>query len=170
MMRILIALLLLLAALTFALGISQPILHMEKFYFFEETPSILSLIRSLWLEDSWLIAIAVLAFSVLFPLLKLTIVFISAISPTARLAHSSVIAWTGVLSKWSMMDVLLVALVIVATKTSGMANAIVQPGLWFYALSALAGAAAAGILKRGSSTSIEAGARYTNQQKDNSGR
>ena len=36
-----------------------------------------------------------------------------------------------------MMDVMLVALVIVAAKTSGMASAFTQPGLWFYAASAI---------------------------------
>jgi paraquat-inducible protein A len=42
------------------------------------------------------------------------------------------------MSKWSMMDVLLVALVIVAAKTSGIASAFTQPGLWFYAGSTVA--------------------------------
>jgi paraquat-inducible protein A len=42
-----------------------------------------------------------------------------------------------VLGKWSMMDVMLVAIVIVAAKTSGMASAFTQPGLWFYAASAI---------------------------------
>ena len=45
------------------------------------------------------------------------------------------------LTKWSMMDVLLVAIVIFATKTSGLAQAFTQPGLWFYAGSSLAVAA-----------------------------
>ena len=51
-MQILIALLLFVAIFCFALGITLPVLHMQKLYFFEETPSILSLIETLWLEDS----------------------------------------------------------------------------------------------------------------------
>jgi len=50
-----------------------------------------------------------------------------------------------VLSKWSMMDVLLVAIVIFATKSSGLAQAFTQPGLWFYAGSSLAVAAMSGL-------------------------
>ena len=146
-MRILIALLLFVAIFCFTLGITMPILHMQKLYFFEETPSILSLTHALWLEGSALLALVVLLFSVVFPLLKLGIIFITAIAPTAELAHSPLIRWAGVLSKWSMMDVLLVALVITAAKTSGLAEAIVQPGLWFYAISALCGAIVAGLLK-----------------------
>ena len=146
-MQILIALLLFVAVFCFALGITLPVLHMQKLYFFEETPSILSLVQSLWQENSTLLAVVVLLFSVVFPLLKLGIVFITAIAPKAELAHSPLIRWASVLSKWSMMDVLLVALVITAAKTSGLAEAIVQPGLWFYAISALCGAIAAGLLK-----------------------
>lgn len=48
------------------------------------------------------------------------------------------------LSKWSMMDVLLVAIVIFAAKTSGLAEAFTQPGLWFYAASSML----AGLLHR----------------------
>ena len=47
-----------------------------------------------------------------------------------------------------MMDVMLVALVIVAAKTSGVADAFTQPGLWFYAGSALSVTAAHFILGR----------------------
>ena len=47
-----------------------------------------------------------------------------------------------------MMDVLLVALVIFAAKTSGLANAFAQSGMWFYAGSAISGAIAAALLKR----------------------
>lgn len=155
-MRILIALLLFVAIFCFALGITLPILHMQKLYFFEETPSILSLTHALWLEGDGLLAVVVLLFSVLFPLLKLGIVFITAIAPTAELAHSPLIRWAGVLSKWSMMDVLLVALVITAAKTSGLAEAIVQPGLWFYAISALSGAIAASLLKRNPTSAASA--------------
>ena len=54
-MRILIALLLFVAIFCFALGITLPILHMQKLYFFEETPSILSLTHALWLEDDGLL-------------------------------------------------------------------------------------------------------------------
>ncbi len=36
-----------------------------------------------------------------------------------------------------MLDVVLVALVIFAAKTSGLATAFTQPGLWFFAASAV---------------------------------
>ena len=49
----------------------------------------------------------------------------------AATGHSG---WLRALSNWSMLDVVLVALVIFAAKTSGLATAFTQPGLWFFAL------------------------------------
>ena len=150
-MRVLIAFLLLASSFCFALGITLPIVHFQKLYFFKDTPSLLSLFTGLWAEKSYLIAIAILLFSIVFPITKLSIVFLTAIAPSARLAHSPLKKWAGVLSKWSMMDVLLVALVIFAAKSSGLATAAAQPGIWFYAASAISGATAAALLKRISS-------------------
>ncbi|MGI9389284.1 MAG: paraquat-inducible protein A [Boseongicola sp.] len=147
-MRVVVALLLLVASFTFALGISLPIVHFEKLYFLTESPSLIGIVTGLWSDGSLLIAAIVLLFSILFPLVKLVIVFIAAVAPETLVAHKSVLRHAGTLSKWSMMDVLLVALVIFAAKTSGLANAFAQPGLWFYATSAIAGAIAAGLLKR----------------------
>lgn len=147
-MRLVIAGLLFVAAFCFALGIVLPIVHFQKLYFFNETPSLAEIISGLWRDGSGLLAIAVLLFSILFPLVKLLIVFASAIAPKSGVVPSSVSKWAGTLSKWSMMDVLLVALVIFAAKTSGLADAFAQPGLWFYATSAISGAIAAGLLKR----------------------
>ncbi|MNL72332.1 Paraquat-inducible protein A [compost metagenome] len=52
------------------------------------------------------------------------------------------------LSRWSMMDVLLVAVVIFAAKSSGLAEAFTQPGLWFYAISALMAGALHGLAEK----------------------
>jgi len=158
-MRITIAFLLLLASIGFALGVTLPIIRFEKLYFLSETPSLIGLVTGLWNDGGWLLAAAVFLFSILFPLLKLIIVFISAIAPETLVAHKSVLRHAGTLSKWSMMDVLLVALAIFAAKTSGLASAIAQPGLWFYAASAISGAVAAGLLKRSQAASQEGSLR-----------
>ena len=155
MTRLYVAALLLMAAICFGLGITLPIIHVEKLYFFEDTPSLIEIVGEMWEAGNWLIVIAVAGFSILFPLMKLAIVFTTAIAPDAKLAHSPITRFAGTLSKWSMMDVLLVAIVIFAAKTSGLADASAQPGLWFYAASAISGAIAAGLLKRESNHSTD---------------
>ncbi len=118
----------------FALGITQPLVQFEKLYFFSETPSLLDIIVSLWGSENTSLAMVVLLVSVVFPAAKLLAVALEAGGGNmAGHLHRLL----PVLAKWSMMDVLLVALAIVAAKTSGFATALTQPGLWFYAGSAI---------------------------------
>ncbi|MEO0369581.1 MAG: paraquat-inducible protein A [Pseudomonadota bacterium] len=123
--------LLLVSAVSFGLGISMPLMKFEKLWLFSETPSLLGIIADLWIDNEVLLAFIVLAFSIFFPLAKLATVF------QAVCGGGPAAAWATALAKWSMMDVLLVAIVIFAAKTSGLANAFTQPGLWFFALSAI---------------------------------
>ena len=134
--------LLLIAAISFGLGISLPLMRFEKLYFFSETPSLISIIFDLWTGEEILLAIVVIAFSIVFPFLKLLTSFQAAFS------GKPVGGWTSALAKWSMMDVLLVAIAVFAAKTSGLANAISQPGLWFFAISAICVAVASSKLLR----------------------
>ena len=122
--------LLLLSAIFFGLGISLPLIKFEKLYFFSETPSLIGIVGGLWSDGSALLAMIIVLFSLLFPVLKMAVAFRSS------MRDEGLPVWAGMLSKWSMMDVLLVALVIFGAKTSGLASAITQPGIWFYALSA----------------------------------
>ena len=52
------------------------------------------------------------------------------------------------LANWAMMDVVRVALVIFAAKTSGLATAFTLPGLWFFALSVVLTVGASALLRR----------------------
>jgi len=123
-----------------ALGLTLPLVRFETLYFFSDTPSLLGIIVSLWNEENRLLAALVAAFSVVFPTAKIIAVSAETVGGIAADGRSArlVARLVPVMSKWSMMDVLLVALVIVAAKTSGIASAFTQPGLWFYAGSTVA--------------------------------
>lgn len=125
-----------LAPISFSLGIVLPLVRFESFYFFDETPSLIGIVHTLFAGGDYLLAILVGCFSILFPIVKQFAVMFEAFSH-GKEQPKFLIKLVPILSKWSMMDVLLVAIVIVAAKTSGMANAFSQPGLWFYAASAL---------------------------------
>jgi paraquat-inducible protein A len=139
-MRFAVPVLLLVAAVSFGLGISLPLMRFDKFYLFSETPSLLQVIAGLWTGGEQALAGVVALFSILFPLVKLFTVF------EAAFGFGRFPAWAGVLSKWSMMDVLLVAILVFAAKTSGLASAVSQPGMWFFGFSAVATALCAGPL------------------------
>jgi paraquat-inducible protein A len=127
-MRALVAVMLVASPLLFALGITLPLLTFEKLIFFRENPSLLGIVASLWKSGDMALAALVALFSILFPLAKMVAV-------AAELAATP--GWfqklVPFLIKWSMMDVMLVAIVIAAAKTSGLADAFSEAGLWCYA-------------------------------------
>ncbi len=134
-MNLVLPILLVVAPFLFALGITLPLMTFEKLFFFEETPSLIGVVLALW-DSNVALALLVALFSVVFPFVKMAAVMAEALTPPgseggwfARLVP--------VLSKWSMMDVMLVAIVIAAAKTSGLADAFTEAGLWCYAGAAL---------------------------------
>ena len=126
------------SAFSLALGLVLPLVRFEKLYFFSETPSLIGIVTSLWSQGSPALALVIALLSIVFPIAKLIGIAIEATAPSAGGRQDRAVArLLPILGKWSMMDVMLVALVIVAAKTSGMASAFTQPGLWFYAASAI---------------------------------
>ena len=126
------------SAFSLALGLVLPLVRFEKLYFFSETPSLIGIVTSLWSQGSLALAVVIALLSIVFPIAKLIGIAVEATAPSAGGRQDRAVArLLPILGKWSMMDVMLVALVIVAAKTSGMATAFTQPGLWFYAASAV---------------------------------
>lgn len=134
-MRYVLPVLIVLAPFLFALGLTLPLMTFEKLFFFEENPSLLGVVLAL-AESNVGLATLVGLFSVVFPFAKMTAVAAEALTPpgteSGRFARL-----VPFLTKWSMMDVMLVAIVITAVKTSGLANAFTEAGLWCYAGAAL---------------------------------
>jgi len=125
------SLFLLIAAISFGLGISLPLVRLEKLYFFTETPSLITVIAGLWNDGSMGLSMVIALFSIVFPIAKLYSAF------HATLNERALPGWITMLGKWSLMDVLLVAIIIFAAKTSGLATAFAQPGIWFYMASTI---------------------------------
>lgn len=119
-----------------ALGLVLPLVRFEKLWFFDETPSLLEIVASLWKGGDVVLAMLVALVSIVLPILKMIGIAAESMAAggTGSLFYRNVMPH---LSKWSMMDVLLVAIVIAAVKTTGLANAFTQPGLWCYAASAM---------------------------------
>jgi paraquat-inducible protein A len=129
----------LLAAAPFflALGLVLPLIRFEKFYFFDETPSLIGIVVSLWQGGDVPLALIVGLVSIVLPVMK-----IIGLAAEVTAVGGGTGSWfyrhaVPYLSKWSMMDVLLVAIVIAAAKTTGLADAFTQPGLWCYAASTI---------------------------------
>ncbi len=143
-MRLLAAAFIITATFCFALGITQPLIEVERLLLFTDRPSLLEIVTGLWSGGDWLLAAAIALFSIVLPALKLiSVQYLFAAKPGAL---ARVPAMLGTVSKWSMLDVLLVALVVFAAKTSGLATALTMPGLWFFATSVVLTALASALI------------------------
>jgi len=144
-MRLAPPILLFVATVAFALGVTLPLIRIERLYFFTEEPSLVGIIAALWRGGDPLLAIVIALLSVVFPSVKLLLLHVAAHS--GRAAHDRLPAWLRGLSNWSMLDVVLVALVIFTAKTSGLATAFTRPGLWFFTLSVVLTVAVSALLR-----------------------
>lgn len=134
------------AGLSLGLGLVLPLVRVERLFFLTDEPSLLAIVAGLWTEREILLSVVVALFSIVFPCLKLGLLNVAAYAGAKTAAR--IPAWFQALSNWSMLDVMLVALVIFAAKTSGLATAFTLPGLWFFAASAVLTALASALLKR----------------------
>ena len=134
-MHALLPFLLFASSFCLALGFTLPLMQVDRLYFLTQSPNLIEIVTSLWSNGDLAIAIVTAAFSIIFPLMKLAV-----LHAAAFYTHGSAViipVWFKALARWSMLDVMVVALVIFAAKTSGLATAATKPGLWFFALSAV---------------------------------
>lgn len=129
-------LLLLLALGLLGYGLVTPILTLEKFYFFANTVSLWSALEQLAAQAEWGLFVLIGAFSVAFPLLKiLMLMLIWNIEAASGERHRRHLKWLAEYSKWSMLDVFVVALLVVSVKLGALAEARVEHGIYAFAAS-----------------------------------
>ena len=119
-------------------GLQAPILTLEKFYFFSNTVSLLSALQQLAQEGEWGLFALVGVFSVVFPVLKnLLLLLVWNFDPSKGERHRRHLHWLATYSKWSMLDVFVVALLVVSVKLGSLAEARVEEGIYAFAASVI---------------------------------
>ena len=128
--------LLLLATVSLALGVFLPVVEVRNLAIFANRFSIAEAAWQLLVDEQYLLGTVIIVFSVIFPFGK--ILAATALLLRYRLRGDGPAGWIGRLEfcgRWSCADVLLVAIAIVVAKSSGIANARMEIGLWFFAAS-----------------------------------
>ncbi len=99
---------------------------------------LLGIIKSLFADGSFFLGIIIFLFSVVFPMLKIALCAVALISFQKTDAKDKIIKAIGYVSKWSMADVFIVAVIIVMFKAKGFNfKFTAEPGICFYAISAI---------------------------------
>ena len=122
-----------LAGVLLVLGWSLPIMTISKLVFFAERISILDGIAVLWREGHTILCAIVALFSIVFPALKLLAALWLWYGIDARSAAlGPALERLEVFGRWSMLDVFLVALTIVAIQVSLVSEVSTHAGLYVF--------------------------------------
>lgn len=139
--------LLTLGVVCFPLGITLPVMETTRFWVFRDSYSLFGAVSKLLEAGEWRLGLLVALFSMGAPLAKAMLV--AALHARPAGADGGWLArWVERLGKWSLTDVLVVALLIVIWSGGAMVTVASQPGLWFFALSAICLMLASGLIVR----------------------
>jgi paraquat-inducible protein A len=125
------------------LGAFAPLLTTEKFYLFTNTFSLISGLEQLFVNEQVALALLIIAFSLCVPVLKALVMWIAS---SAKSADTTLVAVAEKVGKWSMLEVFIAALVIVAMKLGPVANADLHYGAYLLAASVLLASFASHVL------------------------
>lgn len=135
---IIINLLLLAALASLIIGVSAPLLTLEKMYFFENTVSLFSTITELFHQKEWFLFLVIGVFSLCVPIIKITsLVLILNVDYAKNSFLDKTLHVIEIIGKWSMLDVFVVALLLVSVKLGVLAKVDIHYGLYAFAASVL---------------------------------
>lgn len=129
----LMAILLAAGIVLFGMGITLPVMTVTELWVFENEFSITGGIHRLWFEGEPLLAGVVAAFSIVFPVVKITLAWAIWHHADATRPHFHLFLKLLIFSgRWSMADVFIIATAIMIAKIAGFADATSEPGLFYF--------------------------------------
>ncbi len=130
--------LLVIAVILFVSGLAAPMMTISKFIYIRNSFSVLSGTYELLKQGHLVLFLLVSGFSIVLPLLKLLLLL--AIIRTRSGNSASMrkyLCWLHDYGRWAMLDVLVVAVLVVAVKLRAIASVEVHAGLYLFGASAL---------------------------------
>jgi len=134
--RIDIVILIIISAVLLFMGLHLPVITVRKLWE-RNTFSIISGIINLWETKYYILSFIILFFSVIFPIIKLTTLFVIWFVRLREQQRKWLLYVLGLLGKWSMLDVFVTAILIVAVKLGALASAKAEIGIYYFASSIL---------------------------------
>ncbi len=115
-------------------GLLAPIITLNKFVLIENTFSVFSGTLELLKEGQLFLFILIAGFSIAVPLLKLAVLHkLLTTRETATKNIDRYLHWMHLYGKWSMLDVFVVAVLVVAVKLGAIASVEMRYGLYMFA-------------------------------------
>lgn len=116
-----------------------PFFHVTKFWLFHDAISVVGGIATLFGEGEYFLFAVLTLFTLVFPCAKLALLGIIWAEREHHLTRVRRLhRWVEHLGKWSMLDVFVVAILIVAMKSAAVADLQIGPGLYLFTFSVIA--------------------------------
>ncbi len=119
----------------FVASIFSPLLSISELYIFTNTVSIQSALVTLLTEGEWLLFFIILTFTIVLPSIKYTLLVIGGLKP--NLLSSNKFKLLEGISKWAMLDVFIVAVIVASIKLKLFASAETHYGLYLFVTAVL---------------------------------
>ena len=147
--RRLAAPLFLLALVCLGLGLWLPAMSVEAIPLFEDEISVIDGAMALWEEEQYFLFFVIVVFSILFPTLKIVLGLWAWLwaDLTVR-SPLRLVRGIELLGKWSMLDVLVIALVVAALSVSVVTSVWVHEGIYLFTAAVVLSMVAMGRLER----------------------
>ena len=136
--RIEVPVLLVGASVSLFQGLSLPLIRVEKAIFLRNEYSVWKGVVGLRDDGQWFLAALVFFFSFVFPIAKLLLVSWIWFGPASAELRRRTLRWLEELGRWSMLDVFVVAILIVATKLGPLSRVEYGVGVYWFAAAILA--------------------------------
>jgi len=131
--RIGLPLLVVASAVALGFGLCLPLIYVEKMVFWDNTYSVVTGVFGLYDDGEHFLAGLVFFFSFVFPIAKLTLLLWIWFVPMSGAHRGDWLARLSALGKWSMLDVFIVAILVVASKLGALADVSTEDGIYWFA-------------------------------------
>lgn len=133
----LLRILLLTAFILLISGVITPVMTITKLVFMENSFSILSGLRDLFIQQQYMLFLLILILSIILPFIKILLLAWALQVKNNEGKLKKLIEMIHHYGRWAMLDVLVVALLLVAVKLGAIASVEIHLGLYYFAAAVL---------------------------------
>ena len=129
---------LLAAAVLLGAGLFLPAVTLRQFYLFEKKYSLAQGVFAFVETGDWFLFVVVFAFSILFPIGKIVVCLVLwFFAPAGAPIAAKLSRWLATLSKWSMLDVFIIALMVLLVDGRLLSSADIHAGVITFTIAIL---------------------------------
>ncbi len=126
-----------LAFLLLLAGVVAPLFTVHRLWIFDNTVSLIGGLAEMARQREWLLLLLIGAFSIVFPVLKLLAMFPDCHGLAPAPGVKRWMAYLNAVGKWSMLDVFVVAVLVVAIKLGTAVRVEIRYGLYLFTLAVM---------------------------------